>query len=271
MAVELGQQTVELGAMVRLAAEESYLALRELVERSRAEAEAEAQGKEGVRLRSDTEKKIDLLKFVDRTRQRMLRLHVLAKWCQQANVLWQGRWKDAIKSELISDSSAVQGGNSAPVQIGQDGELDLSGFKIPGLKKENEKSFENSCTNEVLQVRAYGQSYIHLGINISLGLGVVDDSRWAQVGLRQQPEKHDLCSGGRSDGMGLPETGAAGSGRLLLQSSKNILLPSALIESEEALNKGSLTATEVFVSLRTRSILHLFAATGRFLGLKLIM
>ncbi|OEL13877.1 Mediator of RNA polymerase II transcription subunit 14 [Dichanthelium oligosanthes] len=331
MAGELGQHTVELGAMVRLAAEESYLALRELVERSRAEAEAEAQGKEGVRLRSDTEKKIDLLKFVDRTRQRMLRLHVLAKWCQQvplvnycqqlastlsnhetcftqtadslffmhdglqqarasifdvpfatevlrtgsyrrlpkcieeigtqntlfqderrptlkklntlvraklletslpkeisevsvtdgianlrvdgefkvlltlgyrghfslwrvlhmellvgektgpmkleetrryalgddierrmantdnpfmilytvlhelcislvmdtvirqANVLRQGRWKDAIKSELISDTSAAQGGNT-PVQLGQDGELDLSGFRIPGLK-----------------------------------------------------------------------------------------------------------------------------------------
>ncbi|CAL4998076.1 unnamed protein product [Urochloa decumbens] len=530
MAMELGQQTVELGLMVRVAAEESYLALRELVERSRAEAEAEAQGKEGVRLRSDTEKKIDLLKFVDRTRQRMLRLHVLAKWCQQvplvnycrqlastlsnhetcftqtadslffmndvlqqaripifdvpfatevlrtgsyrrlpkcieeigtqstlfqderrptlkklnalvraklletslpkeisevsvtdgianlrvdgefkvlltlgyrghfslwrvlhmellvgektgpikleetrryalgddierrmantdnpfmilytvlhelcislvmdtvirqANVLRQGRWKDAMKSELISDSSAAQGGN-APVQLGQDGELDLSGFRIPGLKvnywldenssgsaesdlspfisieagkdmlinclhssfildpltdkeadlsidlscidvealilkaitcnrhtrlleiqrelsknvqilqsptdvvlkrevyvegsgkKVDEKNFENSCTNEVLQVRAYGKSYIHLGINIR-------------------------------------------SGRLLLQSSKNILLPSALLESEEALNKGSLTASEVFVSLRTKSILHLFAATGRFLGLK---
>ncbi|CAO2168749.1 unnamed protein product [Urochloa humidicola] len=530
MAMELGQQTVELGLIVRVAAEESYLALRELVERSRTEAEAEARGKEGVRLRSDTEKKIDLLKFVDRTRQRMLRLHVLAKWCQQvplvnycrqlastlsnhetcftqtadslffmhdvlqqartpiydvpfaaevlrtgsyrrlpkcieeigtqstlfqderrptlkklnalvraklletslpkeisevsvtdgianlrvdgefkvlltlgyrghfslwrvlhmellvgektgpinleetrryalgddierrmantdnpfmilytvlhefcvslvmdtvirqANVLRQGRWKDAIKSELISDSSAVQGGN-APVQLGQDGELDLSGFRIPGLKvnywldenssgsaesdlspfisieagkdmlinclhssfildpltdkeadlsidlscidvealilkaiacnrhtllleiqreliknvqisqsptdvvlkrevyveglgkKVDGKNFENSCTNEVLQVRAYGKSYIHLGINIR-------------------------------------------SGRLRLQSSKNILPPSALLESEEALNKGSLTANEVFVSLRTKSILHLFAATGRFLGLK---
>ncbi|CAO2210665.1 unnamed protein product [Urochloa humidicola] len=531
MAMELGQQTVELGLMVRVAAEESYLALRELVERSRAEAEAEAQGKEGVRLRSDTEKKIDLLKFVDRTRQRMLRLHVLAKWCQQvplvnycrqlastlsnhetcftqtadslffmhdvlqqartpsfdvpfatevlrtgsyrrlpkcieeigtqstlfqderrptlkklnalvraklletslpkeisevsvtdgianlrvdgefkvlltlgyrghfslwrvlhmellvgektgpikleetrryalgddierrmantdnpfmilytvlhelcislvmdtvirqANVLRQGRWKDAIKSELISDSNAAAQGGNAPVQLGQDGELDLSGFRIPGLKvnywldenssgsaesdlspfisieagkdmlinclhssfildpltdkeadlsidlscidvealilkaiacnrhtrlleiqrelsknvqisqsptdvvlkrevyvedlgkKVDGKNFDNSCTNEVLQVRAYGKSYIHLGINIR-------------------------------------------SGRLLLQSSKNILLPSALLESEEALNKGSLTASEVFVSLRTKSILHLFAATGRFLGLK---
>ncbi|KAL6640082.1 hypothetical protein ACP70R_022392 [Stipagrostis hirtigluma subsp. patula] len=532
MAGELGQQTVDLGAVVRRAAEESYLALRELVERSRAEAEAEAQGKEGVRQRSDTEKKIDLLKFVDRTRQRMLRLHVLAKWCQQvplvhycqqlastlsshetcftqtadslffmheglqqarapifdvpfatevlrtgsyrrlpkcieeigtqntlfqderkptlkklntlvraklletalpkeisgvsvtdgianlhvdgefkvlltlgyrghfslwrilhmellvgeksgpikleetrryalgddierrmavadnpfmilytvlhelcislvmdtvirqANVLRQGRWKDAIKSELISDNGAAQGGNNAPVQLGQDGELDSTGFRIPGLKvnywvdekssgsaepdlspfikieagkdmlinclhssfildpltdkeadlsvdlscidvealilkaitcnrhtrlleiqrelsknvqvsqsptdvvlkreevhaeslakKVDGRNFENSCTNEVLQVRAYGQSYIHLGINIR-------------------------------------------SGRLLLQSSKNILPPSALLEFEEALNKGSLTTSEVFVSLRTRSILHLFAATGRFLGLK---
>jgi mediator of RNA polymerase II transcription subunit 14 len=69
---------VELGAVVRRAAEDSYLALRELVEKSRVEAE----GKNGQQ-RSDTEKKIDLLKFIDRTRQRMLRLHVLAKWCQQ--------------------------------------------------------------------------------------------------------------------------------------------------------------------------------------------
>ncbi|KAK3121481.1 hypothetical protein QOZ80_8BG0654120 [Eleusine coracana subsp. coracana] len=530
MALELGQQTVELGALVRRAAEESYLALRELVEKSRAEAEAETQGKEGTQ-RSDTQKKIDLLKFVDRTRQRMLRLHVLAKWCQQvplvhycqqlastlsshetcftqtadslffmheglqqarapifdvpfatevlrtgsyrrlpkcteeignqntlfqderrstlkklntlvrgklletslpreisevlvtdgianlcvdgefkvlltlgyrghfslwrilhmellvgektgpirleetrryalgddierrmantddpfmilytvlhelcislvmdtvirqANVLRQGRWKDAIKSELISDSSALQSGSSAPEQLGQDGELDLTGFRIPGLKlnywlddkstgsaesdlspfirieagkdmmikclhssfildpltdkeailsidmscidvealilkaiacnrhtrlleiqrelnknvqichssngvfwkrevhvdglckKVDEKNFENPCPNELLQIRAYGKSYIHLGINIR-------------------------------------------SGRLLLQASKNVLAPSVLLESEEALNKGSLTASEVFLGLRTRSILHLFATTGRFLGLK---
>ena len=52
---------------------------------------------------------------------------------RQANILRQGRWKDAIKSELISDSSAAQGGN-APLQLGQDGDLDLSGFRIPGLK-----------------------------------------------------------------------------------------------------------------------------------------
>ena len=53
---------------------------------------------------------------------------------RQANILRQGRWKDAIKSELISDNSAAQVGNNAPVQLGQDGELDQSGFRIPGLK-----------------------------------------------------------------------------------------------------------------------------------------
>ncbi|VAH30165.1 unnamed protein product [Triticum turgidum subsp. durum] len=529
MAGELGQQTVELGTVSRQAAEESYLALRELVEKSRAGVEGET-----AQQRSDTEKKIDLLKFIDRTRQRMLRLHVLAKWCQQVpllhycqqlastlsshetcftqtgdslffmheglqqarapifdvssaievihtgsyrrlpksveeigtqntlfqderkptlkklstlvraklletlvpkemsevsvtdgianvqvdgefkvlltlgyrghfslwrilhiellvgentgpikleetrryvlgddierrmavadnpltilytilhelcisfvmdtvirqtNVLRQGRWKEAIKSELVSDShrSAGQGGNNAPTQLGQDGELDSSGFRIPGLKinywldernsgsaesdsspfikvealqdmqikcqhssfvldpltdkeadlsldlscidveaiilkaiacnrhtrlleiqrelKKNtrislsptdvvlkrkevhmdvlqkrvdRRGFKNCCTNEVLQVRAYGKSYIHLGINIR-------------------------------------------SGGFLLQSPKNILPPSAALDSEEALNKRSITPTEVFVSLKTRSILQLFAATGRFLGLK---
>lgn len=53
---------------------------------------------------------------------------------RQANILRQGRWKDAIKSELISDNSAAQVGNNALVQLGQDGELDQSGFRIPGLK-----------------------------------------------------------------------------------------------------------------------------------------
>lgn len=82
---ELGQQTVELGAVVRRAAEESYLSLRELVEKSQDEGEGKG-GAYGARQRSDSEKKIDLLKFIARTRQRMLRLHVLAKWCQQVRV-----------------------------------------------------------------------------------------------------------------------------------------------------------------------------------------
>ncbi|XP_068634401.1 mediator of RNA polymerase II transcription subunit 14-like [Aristolochia californica] len=68
---ELGQQTVEFSTMVRRAAEDSYLSLKELVEKSKSSEQ------------SDSEKKISLLKYIVKTRQRMLRLHVLAKWCQQ--------------------------------------------------------------------------------------------------------------------------------------------------------------------------------------------
>ena len=77
MAAELGQKTVAFSEVVRRTAEDSFLALRELVEKSR---NAEDQ--------SESQKKIDLLKYIFRTRQRILRLHVLAKWCQQVYFLW---------------------------------------------------------------------------------------------------------------------------------------------------------------------------------------
>lgn len=60
-------------------------------------------------------------------------------------------------------------------------------------------------------------------------------------------------------------------GRFLLQSSHKILAPSVLSDCEEALNQGSTSAAEVFISLRSKSILHLFAAIGRFLGLEVIL
>ena len=68
---ELGQQTVEFSTLVGRAAEESFVSLKELVEQSRSSEQ------------SDSEKKINLLKFLVKTQQRMLRLNVLAKWCQQ--------------------------------------------------------------------------------------------------------------------------------------------------------------------------------------------
>lgn len=66
---ELG--AVEFSTLVRRAAEDSFLALKELVEKSKSSEQ------------SDSEKKISLLKYIVKTRQRMLRLHVLAKWCHQ--------------------------------------------------------------------------------------------------------------------------------------------------------------------------------------------
>jgi mediator of RNA polymerase II transcription subunit 14 len=68
---ELGQQTVEFSTLVSRAAEDSFLSLKELVDKSKSTQQ------------SDSDKKISLLKYLVHTQQRMLRLNVLAKWCQQ--------------------------------------------------------------------------------------------------------------------------------------------------------------------------------------------
>lgn len=70
---ELGQQTVDFSSLVSRTAEESFTSLKELVEKSKSSDQ------------SDTEKKINLLKYIVKTQQRMLRLNVLAKWCQQVS------------------------------------------------------------------------------------------------------------------------------------------------------------------------------------------
>jgi hypothetical protein len=40
------------------------------------------------------------------------------------------------------------------------------------------------------------------------------------------------------------------------------------MRAEDALNKGVISPVDAFMSLRSKSILHLFANTGKFLGLK---
>lgn len=57
-------------------------------------------------------------------------------------------------------------------------------------------------------------------------------------------------------------------GRFLLHSSRSAIASSALREFEEALNQGSMSAAEAFIGLRSKSLLHLFASIGRFLGLQ---
>ncbi|KAI5062182.1 hypothetical protein GOP47_0022721 [Adiantum capillus-veneris] len=64
-----GQQTVDLSALVKKTAQTSFVAFKELCDISSDS--------------SDTEKKIGLLKFINKTRQRLLRLLVLSKWCYQ--------------------------------------------------------------------------------------------------------------------------------------------------------------------------------------------
>ncbi|CAN8260433.1 unnamed protein product [Cochlearia groenlandica] len=72
---ELGQQTVEFSTLVGRAAEESFLSLKELVEKAKSTE------------LSDTDKKVSLLKYVVKTQQRMLRLNALSKWCKQVPLI----------------------------------------------------------------------------------------------------------------------------------------------------------------------------------------
>lgn len=53
---------------------------------------------------------------------------------RQVQILRLGRWRDALRFELISDGNAGQGGNATSMQLTQDMELDSTGQRIPGLK-----------------------------------------------------------------------------------------------------------------------------------------
>ncbi|KAJ4783106.1 Mediator of RNA polymerase II transcription subunit 14 [Rhynchospora pubera] len=527
---ELGRETVEFSALVRRAAEDSYLALKELVEKSQ-------KGDELGQHRSDSEKKIDLLKFIARTRQRMLRLHVLAKWCQQvplvdycrqlastlsihetcftqtadslffvhdglqqarapifdvpsaievfltggysrlpkciedlglqstlpeaeqkpalkklntlvrsklletvvpkevshisvsdgvatfrvdgefkilltlgyrghlhlwrilhlelligektgpikleasrryalgddlerrmavsenpfsilytilhelcvallmdtvirqAQILRQGRWRDAIRFDLISDNSQTgQTGGTAMMQLGQEGELDSTGLRIPGLKitywldteksstpsteqgssapfvriepgpdlhircvhgafildpltdKEATLTIDQSCIDvEKLLLRAIAcnrhtrlleiQRELIRNVQISRaygdvvlkheGLRVDEDRRKKEDKLSTEDYYTDEVLQVRAYGNSYITLGVnIRSGHFFLQSSKNVVVPSVISRAEDSLNKGLISPVDAFVSLRSKSILHLFANTGKFLGLK---
>lgn len=53
---------------------------------------------------------------------------------RQVQALRLGRWKDAIRFELISDGNIAQGGSAGSMQMNQDGEADSAGLRTPGLK-----------------------------------------------------------------------------------------------------------------------------------------
>lgn len=53
---------------------------------------------------------------------------------RQVQALRQGRWRDAIRFELISDGTMGHGGNAGSSQLNQDGETDTPGLRTPGLK-----------------------------------------------------------------------------------------------------------------------------------------
>ncbi|KAI3703653.1 hypothetical protein L1987_73845 [Smallanthus sonchifolius] len=253
---------------------------------------------------------------------------------RQVREIRVGRWKDAIRFELISDGNSGQSQSNAAgsMQTSQDGETDSGGLRTPGLKilywldcdknigtsdsiscpfikiepgldlqmqcthssfvidpvthKEAEFSIDQSCIDvEKLLLRAICcnkytrllEIYKELGRNSYICRAGGDVVLHCPV---DRPDaEYDKDDNLDSEGQEVLRVRAYGSsffilginirtGRFLLHSSRNIIAYSALRECEEALNQGSVTAAEAFISLRSKSLLHLFACIGRFLGLQ---
>ncbi|CAN0920394.1 Mediator of RNA polymerase II transcription subunit 14 [Linum grandiflorum] len=248
---------------------------------------------------------------------------------RQVQALRQGRWKGAIRFEIISD-----GGTSS--QLNQDGEADSVGMRTPGLKimywldldknsgaldsggchvikiepgadlqircthgtfvidpstgREAEFSLDQGCIDvENLLMRAICcnrytrlleiQKELGKNIQISRAAGDVLFQPHMDEPAFHHIKKLSLPEGRRYEAQEVLCVRAYGSsffmlginirtGRFLIRSSQNVLPPTVLSECEEALNHGSMTAAEVFTNLRNKSILHLFASIGRFLGLE---
>ncbi|XWS42513.1 hypothetical protein CRYUN_Cryun16bG0020500 [Craigia yunnanensis] len=250
---------------------------------------------------------------------------------RQVQVLRQGRWKDAIRFELISD-----GGSGGSTQLNQDNESDSASLRTPGLKlvywldfdknsgtsdsgscpyikiepgpdlqikcqhstfvidaltgKEAGFSLDQSCIDvEKLLLRAIScniytrlleiQKELVKNVQIYQAASDVVLHSQADVPDSEHKKKDAKLDNKEHVGQEVLLVRAYGSsfftlginirnGHFLLQSSQNILAPSQLLDCEEALNQGTMTAADVFTSLRSKSILHLFAAMGRFLGLE---
>lgn len=255
---------------------------------------------------------------------------------RQVKALLHGRWKNAIRFELISDGSVGQVGNAASVQTNQDGEADWTGPRTPGLKivywLDNEKSSTTSDSGSCpfvkiepgpdLQIKCLHSTFVVDPVTgkeaeFLLDQGCIDVeelllkaiccNRYSRLlEIQKELSKNSQICRTAGDvilqcGMDEPDNDykkkgcktitreykgqevlrvrAYGlsffslgihirNGRFLLQSSRNIITPSALLDCEEALNQGSMTAVDVFVSLRSKGVLHLFASIGRFLGLE---
>ncbi|XP_076896794.1 mediator of RNA polymerase II transcription subunit 14-like [Bidens hawaiensis] len=252
---------------------------------------------------------------------------------RQVREIRVGRWKDAIRFELVSGSSGQSQCNAAgSTQISQDGETDSSGLKTPGLKilywldcdkntgtldsvscpfikiepgvdlrikcmhssfvidpvtdREAELSIDQSCIDvEKLLLKAICcnkytrllEIYKELGQNSHIYRAGVDVILHCQV--YQSGAEYNKDDNLDSDGQEVLRVRAYGSsfftlginirtGRFIFHSSRNIIVSSSLRECEEALNQGSMTAAEAFISLRSKSLLYLFACIGRFLGLQ---
>ncbi|XP_047307510.1 mediator of RNA polymerase II transcription subunit 14 [Impatiens glandulifera] len=250
---------------------------------------------------------------------------------RQVQILRKGRWRDAIKFELISDGGMGQVATTGSSQI-QDVETDSPGLRTPGLKilywldfdnisgttdssscpyikiepgsdmlikclhstfvidpitgKEAEFSLDQSyidveklllsaiCYNrytrllevykELVKCSASGDVILQIHADESAADYKKGDGKSIVRGTEGQEVLRVRAYGSSFFSLGINTR----KGRFLLHSSRDILTASTILECEDALNQGSMTATQVFSSLRSKSILHLFACTSRFIGLE---
>lgn len=245
---------------------------------------------------------------------------------RQVQVLRQGRWKDAIRFELISDGTSTQEGEAdSAVSMKTPGLkivywLDLdrgSGTtesgSCPFIKIESGSDLQIKCVHSTFVIDPLTGKEAEFSLNYScidaekLVLRAICCNRYTRLLEihRELSRNSQICRAvgdvvlqccldeadsdlkkkefkpntREYEGQEVLRIRAYGSsfftlginirnGRFLLRSSGNILAPSALSDCEEALNQGSMSAAEVFISLRSKSILHLFASIGRFLGLE---
>ncbi|KAK9083564.1 hypothetical protein Scep_030035 [Stephania cephalantha] len=257
---------------------------------------------------------------------------------RQVQALRQGRWRDAIRFDLISDGASGQGGNVGSLQGAQDGDSDSASLRIPGLKvtywldsdktggsldpgsypcikiepgpdlhvkclhgtfvldpqtgKQAEFSLDQSCIDvEKLLLRVISCNRYTRLLEIFRELRkngqicqTADDVVLQWHGDKSDSDTKKVQKDNKSstieyEGNEVLSVRAHGSsyislginirnGHFFLQSCRNIISASTLLECEEALNQGSMTVVDVFLSLRSKSILCLFASIGRFLGLQ---
>ncbi|XP_010418480.1 PREDICTED: mediator of RNA polymerase II transcription subunit 14-like [Camelina sativa] len=237
---------------------------------------------------------------------------------RQVRALLQGRWKDAIRFDLISDTGTTP--------ANQEGEADSVSLRTPGVKlmywsdsEKNSGSFIKIEPGSDLQIKCSHNTFVidpltRKEAKFSLDQSCIDVemlllkaiccNRYTRL-LEIQKEllRNARICRAPSDVILqalLDEPGIEGgtvvdskeqvepevlrvraygssfftlginirSGRFLLQSSKSILTPSILEEFEDALNQGSISAVDAFINMRSKSILHFFAAIGKFLGLE---
>ncbi|EOA29718.1 hypothetical protein CARUB_v10012804mg [Capsella rubella] len=237
---------------------------------------------------------------------------------RQVRALLQGRWKDAIRFDLISDTGTTP--------ANQEGEADSVSLRTPGVKlmywSDSDKisgpfikiepgpDFQIKCSHSTFVIDPFTAKEAKFSLNQScidvekLLLKAISCNRYTRlleiqkellrnariaqapgdvilqalldepateggtmVDFKEQVEPEVLRV--RAYGSSYFTLGInIRTGRLLLQSSKSILTPSILEEFEDALNQGSISAVDAFINMRSKSILHFFAAIGKFLGLE---